>query len=269
VDETIGVELPAECHCGGRIEKLGTVEQIQEELPKAQPVVKRFLMDEGRCLGCGAHHRARHPEQTSTSIGAAGVVLGARAQAAVAALHHELGLSAGKTSRALRELTGLELSRGAVVRVTQRVGKNLEPTQNSLIEAIRHSPVVSPDETGWRLDGDKAWLWVFATLSLTVYSIHQGRGFEEAASVLGADFKGVLVRDGWCIYRKFTSATHQSCVAHYVESTVMWRGPRIWSPPHQWASAPRRRGFHIITGFRGMQAAGRRACSDRPWCSAG
>src|SRR5260370_4233196 len=32
--------------------------------------------------------------------------------------------------------------------------------------------------------------------------------------VLGAGFAGFLVRDGWSIYRQFTHALHQTCLAH-------------------------------------------------------
>jgi Transposase IS66 family len=32
--------------------------------------------------------------------------------------------------------------------------------------------------------------------------------------VLGADFDGVLERDGWAPYRRFEHASHQTCVAH-------------------------------------------------------
>jgi Transposase IS66 family len=54
----------------------------------------------------------------------------------------------------------------------------------------------------------------FATSDTTVYRIQAGRGFAEAAAVLGADFDGVLVRDGWAPYRQFSAAAHQTCVAH-------------------------------------------------------
>jgi hypothetical protein len=48
----------------------------------------------------------------------------------------------------------------------------------------------------------------------TVYKIQPGRGYEEAAAVLGDDFAGVLVRDGWPPYRRFPHAIHQTCLAH-------------------------------------------------------
>ena len=48
----------------------------------------------------------------------------------------------------------------------------------------------------------------------TVYAICPGRGFDDALTVLKADFNGVLIRDGWAPYRCFDDALHQTCVAH-------------------------------------------------------
>jgi transposase len=84
----------------------------------------------------------------------------------------------------------------------------------ALVGGVQASPVVAPDETGWRVGGQRAWLWAFAGDGMTVYRIAAGRGFDDATAVLGADYPGVLERDGWAPYRKFTHATHQSCLAH-------------------------------------------------------
>jgi transposase len=46
-----------------------------------------------------------------------------------------------------------------------------------------------------------------------VYRIAAGRGFDDAAVVLG-DYAGVLERDGWAPYRRFAAASHQTCLAH-------------------------------------------------------
>jgi hypothetical protein len=50
-------------------------------------------------------------------------------------------------------------------------------------------------------------MWVFSTAQVSVYAIPPGRGFEQAAMVLGADFAGFLVRDGWSVYRQFLQAS--------------------------------------------------------------
>ncbi len=49
---------------------------------------------------------------------------------------------------------------------------------------------------------------------MTVYAIQPGRGFQQAAAVLGEGFDGFLVRDGWGVYRQFGKAVHQTCLAH-------------------------------------------------------
>ena len=94
-------------------------------------------------------------------------------------------------------------------------------------------PVVSPDETGWRVGAVLHWLWAFATPATTVYAIRPGRGFDDAATILGADFAGVLVRDGWAPYRRFTDARHQSCLAHLLRRCRLLRVRPSRSP---WAA---------------------------------
>ena len=82
------------------------------------------------------------------------------------------------------------------------------------MEQIRGSPSVTPDETGWRVGGRLWWMWAFSSSQVTVYAIQPGRGFAQAAAVLGEGFAGFLVRDGWRVYRDFTQAMHQTCLAH-------------------------------------------------------
>ena len=68
----------------------------------------------------------------------------------------------------------------------------LEPTYGALIEGVRASRAVAPDETGWRINGQKAWLWAFAGEDVTVYLIAFGRGYVHATEVLGEDYSGCL-----------------------------------------------------------------------------
>jgi hypothetical protein len=46
------------------------------------------------------------------------------------------------------------------------------------------------------------------------YAIQPGPGFTEAATLLGATFDGVIVRDGWAPNRRCTQAIHQTWLAH-------------------------------------------------------
>lgn len=72
------------------------------------------------------------------------------------------------------------------------------------------------DETGWRIGGHGVWLWAATTPDATAYWAAEGRGFEEATLLLDADYDGMVVRNGWAVYRCYTEATHQSCLAHFL-----------------------------------------------------
>ena len=219
VDEELEAPLQDRCGCGGEIRHERTVYQYQEELPEPRPHRRRYAVQIGRCECCGRRHQGRHPFQTSDALGAAGAMLGPRAVALATQLNKELGLSPQKTARTLELVGGISVTPGGVVQAVARQARALEPTYRALIESVRESPVVAPDETGWRVDGRKAWLWAFAGEDATVYLVASGRGYEEAKVILGEDFSGVLERDGWAPYRRFELARHQTCYGHLLRRT--------------------------------------------------
>lgn len=217
IDETIDVPLPNACPgCGGGLTETRIAPQIQEDLPVVRPHVRRFDVHVGRCTRCGRRVQGRHPWQTTDALGAASTHLGPHAVALIVLLNKQLGLSHGKIASLLRDWFGLRVRPSGVTHALHRAARQAAPTYAALRDQIRGSPVVSPDETSWKVGGQLWWLWVFATARTVVYAIQQGRGFDEAAAVLGAEFDGVLVRDGWAPYRQFDQAAHQTCLAHLI-----------------------------------------------------
>jgi transposase len=188
--------------------------QYQEDLPPVQPVVRRFDIHVGECGGCHRRVQGRHPLQISDALGAAAVQLGPQAIALAVSLNKEFGVSFGKIARVFRTRFGLHVTASALVRALHRAAAKGHATYAALCETVRTSAVVVPDETGWKVRGLLAWLWVFATATTTVYRIGRGRGLADAAAVLGAHFAGGLSRDGWAPYRRFTQAFHQTCLGH-------------------------------------------------------
>jgi transposase len=217
IDERIDVPLPDQCpHCGGGLTETRIATQIQEDLPVVRSHVRRFDVHVGRCGDCGRRVQGRHPWQTSDALGAASTHLGPHAVALIVLLNKHLGLSHGKVAALLRDWFGLRLRPSGVTHALHRAARQAAPTYAALREQIRGSPVVSPDETSWKVGGRLWWLWVFATARTVVYAIQDGRGFDEAAAVLGAEFDGALIRDGWAPYRQFDQAAHQTCLAHLI-----------------------------------------------------
>jgi transposase len=215
VDETYAAPLPAVCpHCEGPVRRVRVAPQYQEELPVQRPLVRRFDVHIGQCTRCRRRVQGRHPLQTSDALGAAAVQLGPQAVAFAVLLNKRYGLPYGKIAAVLRDRCGLTVTRGGLVQAIHRAARQADPTYQTLCATVRGSPVVTVDETSWRVDAVLQWLWAWVTRDTTVYAILPGRGLAQAASVIGLDYPGVLQRDGWHSYRYFTAAAHQTCLAH-------------------------------------------------------
>jgi transposase len=218
-DRTVEVPLPETCpHCGGHDIAAERVRyQYQEDFPTPAPtLITSYGVHIGRCRDCRRRVQPRHPEQTSDALGAAGVGLGPRAVALAAWLSKSLGLPASKIALLFGHY-GLSVTPGGVSQAVARAGRRAQPTYTELVTGVRASPVVAPDETGWRVGAAPGWLWVFVGADLVVYLIACGdgaRGYTTATTVLGTGYAGVLERDGWLAYRPFTNARHQSCLQH-------------------------------------------------------
>ena len=216
IHEQIPVPLPRSClHCGGRVVYRDTKPQFQEDIVRLT-VVRRFDVDIGRCACCGRHVQGRHPLQTSDALGEAGVQLGPEAISLAAHLNKETGLSHERVARILKLGYGLEASRSSICRALMRLGEKAAPTYQELVLASRKSLVNCVDETGWRVAARLHWLWVAVSEEVTVFAILPGRGFDEAASILGKDYDGFLDHDGWRPYYRFLRAYHQTCLSHLI-----------------------------------------------------
>lgn len=215
VDAVYEAPLPAACpHCAGAVQAVRVAAQYQEDLPVSRPVVSRFDVSIGRCTQCGARVQGRHPQQTSDALGAAAAQLGPQAVALAVLLNKRYGLPYGKIAALLRDRFGLTVTRGGLVQAIHRSAQRAGPTYAALRATVRGSPVVTVDETSWKVHAQGQWLWTWVPPDTTVYAILPGRGLAQAASVIGLDYPGVLQHDGWHSYRYFRAAAHQTCLAH-------------------------------------------------------
>jgi transposase len=214
IDEVHEVALPAACpHCQGPLVETEIAQQFQTEVPR-QPLRRQFNVHVGRCQRCGRRAQGRHPLQTSDALGAAASQVGPDAQAAVCALNKEAGLSHAKISACLWSLFGIDLTRGASARIVLRAAQRLVPAYEEIRQATRGAEQLSVDETGWRLGGQSAWLHVWVSEQATCYAVDRRRSADALEEVIGIDWEGVLIHDGFASYDRFTAASHQQCVAH-------------------------------------------------------
>lgn len=216
IDETYEAPLPQRCpHCDSqRLSETHVAKQYQTEIPR-RVIYRQFDVHIGVCDDCGQAVEGRHPLQTSTARGAAASQLGPNVHALLAILNKQSGLSHGKNARLLRTLfPELYLARATSVRSIERTAQRCQRAYEQIRSDVRGASEVAPDETGWRVGGRSAWLHTFASERATCYAIDPTRSSEPAEQLLGLDWSGTLVHDGWSVYDRFGKAFHQQCLRH-------------------------------------------------------
>lgn len=216
IDRTIHVPCPVCPDCASPLLEVDQITQYQTDLPPVVPVVTKFTIETGYCPCCRRRVQGRHPEQTSNATGAAGNTIGPVALTMAAELKHRLGVPYRKICDFFATYYDLKICPATLARAEQRLADLARPTYDLLIDALRRCGVVHGDETGWRVGALNSWLWVFSSKDVTIYTIRTGvgaRGHEVPAEILGPDFDGFLIVDGFKAYDVLNYAKGQ-CNAH-------------------------------------------------------
>jgi transposase len=216
VDRVIDVPLRLCPDCNVELLDSKIHVQYQTDLPPIVPIVTQFNIESGWCPCCRQRRQARHPQQTSDATGVAGNTFGPVVLTMGAELKHRLGVPYRKICDFLKTYCGLHVAPATLVRAEQRLADLAKPTCDLLIDALRRCGVVHVDETGWRVNAINGWLWVFSNQDLTIYTIRTGpgaRGHQVPAGMLGPDFAGFLIIDGFKAYDVLNYAKGQ-CHGH-------------------------------------------------------
>ena len=214
IDEVHEAPLPDRCpRCGGRVTPSHVDQQYQVEIPR-RPIYRQFNIHIGCCACCDARVQGRHPLQTSDALGCCASQLGPEAQSAAVMLNKELGLSQGKVSRFFASVFGIKLTRGGSCQIMLRAADRCEENYQAIVKHVQTSKWIVPDETGWRIGGWLSWLHTAVSENAVAYLIARERGFEASARLIGEDYAGKLIHDGYASYDRFWRATHQTCLTH-------------------------------------------------------
>ena len=210
VDDIVPCPPPQYCDCGGPVarEALPPQRQQKVELPKITPTVTEYQCYCGTCEHCGRRHWGEIPKGVPAGM------LGPRAMAIVALLSGKFHLSKRQVGEILEDLLGIEVSLGTISNTEARVSEALaKPVEEARI-FVQQQPVVHADETGHKVAGKKAWVWVAATISVSVFLVRINRGANEAKELLGEKFCGWLISDRWSAYTWVDALRRQLCWAH-------------------------------------------------------
>jgi transposase len=251
VDEVV-VVVPERCrHCGQPLPETAACRrrrvwrhQVVELLPLAVRVTE-YQMGVRRCPACGKRTRAALP------AGVPRRPFGVRLTAVIALLSGRYRLSRREVRQLLRDLWQVRVSLGAVVRQEQAQSAALAPIVEEAEAAVQQAAVVNLDETGWREDKQRAWLWTVVTADLTVFRIDRRRSGAVVDALVGTDFAGVVGSDRWSAYTRFPAERRALCYAHLKRDfqALVDRGGAA-APVGRWGLAEIERLFVLWHRFR-------------------
>ncbi|MBF0504188.1 MAG: transposase, partial [Candidatus Omnitrophica bacterium] len=129
------------------------IEHIQEDIIPAKVHVRKYRRHRYYCTCCQKVITAPyHPQHVPQGYLGANVLI----QAAILKYYHCLPYD--KIVELFRDMAGLKVSAGGLSQALARISRWIGVEKKVLLEAIRGSPQVHADETGWRLDGKKSWV---------------------------------------------------------------------------------------------------------------
>ncbi len=109
---------------------------------------------------------------------------------------------------------GLSICKASVCNLLAGAKRYLRGHYEQLMEAVRAGEVMYADETGWLVNGQKAWMWLIATQDVTVYFAAESRGGGIARELYGQS-QARCMHDGYAAYTNALAADHHLyCWAH-------------------------------------------------------
>lgn len=178
------------------------------DLPVIVPDVTEYLLHQLECPCCGESTAATLPEDVPRGA------FGSRLLVLVALLTGRYRQSKRMAVEFLAEVFQIPMALGSVSRSEALVSEALAAPYEEAHESAKAAPWANVDETGWRENKQRAWLWVMATALVTVFLVHRHRSKEAAQKLMGVDWAGVAISDRYDAYLWVDMLRRQLCWSH-------------------------------------------------------
>ena len=212
VDRVENVHLESCPHCGSidiTACKNKTIdEHIQEDivLPVVEAVM--FRHHEYYCKKCKKVVSGLGKGELANSY------IGPKAKALAAFMRYAVKISERDVKNLFEKAFNLTIVSSSITGFRDQLKRAGSPLYNALKESLKKGPVIYADETGWNVDGIKAWLWKFSNKKVCVSHIDISRGQKVVQEILGDNFAGVLIADFLSAYNKILTRAKQRCLVH-------------------------------------------------------
>jgi transposase len=113
----------------------------------------------------------------------------------------------------LQDALHIPISLGSISAIESEASDSLAESHAEAGEALCAAASKNVDETGWKQQGAKRWLWAAATTTIAFYVIHRRRG-TDGFRALFKKIRGFFTTDRWHVYASVSTKRRQICWAH-------------------------------------------------------
>lgn len=202
--------VPERCNrCGHSLadEPLAPGHRHQVAEWAARPVeVVEYHHQVRACPCCAAKVEAPYPTEIIP-----GSTLGPKVIASIALFNRWGHMPLEKLQAILAGEFGLTVATATLSNAVKRVKEALAMPYAELSRRIPLEPRLNIDDTGWRTQGARGYVWAFTTPGVTYLKIAKTKSAAVLEEVIGAGYGGVIIADFYVVFDRYLT---QRCLAH-------------------------------------------------------
>lgn len=212
INEKIIYSIDSTCpFCDTLLDSKETLEVIEEEMPDMNKVKgTKHLIEWSFCGNCNRRVIAKNNAPANR--------FGPNLRSKITLLRHDDRLPLRKVEQSLLRDHNFRITHTGIMKIIRTVAKRLEVPYYEIIKIVRSSSIAYVDETGYKVNGESWWLWTFVCGDIVLFVIRKSRSKKVVEEILGKDYRGIIVCDGWKVYENFSTRL-QRCWAHLLRES--------------------------------------------------
>ena len=225
-------------HKGSSLKMSGNPDEIKEYLPKycnkcgeefdestifrlhkrkqevvIPPIMPKYIEHQSYICTC-----SRCNTDTSSDLPShlkANIQYGKNVQALATYLSVYQYLPSNRIKGFFSDIMNLPISEGTIFNIIESISERAMPFYKIIEGLLIKAKVVGGDESGVKVNGSKAWFWVFQNALLTYIKVAPGRGYNSITETFANGFpNSVYVSDSLPAQLKVNTKSKQLCLAH-------------------------------------------------------
>lgn len=206
-------------NCGGSLSDSDFVLQSKRQvvdIPPVKPVYHEYRQYSCSCPHCREKHLTDFPPNISAPI-----QYGNSIQSLVSYMSVYQYVPYARLAEMFSQVYNIPLCQGSIMNILIKAASKAEVVYDKIKEELAEAKIIGSDETGAKVNGDKAWIWVWQNPLNTYLVASKSRGYKTINNEWKDGFPiATLISDRLSAQLKTPALLHQVCLAHLLREII-------------------------------------------------